>query len=244
MEMSAYRSKQPADVEKSQVVTTAVIRFIFLGALMLAALFLSSGRLDWWEGWVYFGVSMATMMAFRFYLISRDPDQLVERMEAGQRENVKPWDRLLVAVIAFLGPIAAWIVAGLDARNGWSPDLPDNVQFMALAVLILGILFSNWAMIANRFYSSHVRIQTDRGHAVVSHGPYRLLRHPGYAGDVWAWTAVPFFFSSYWIAIPSLLVILAYIVRIVLEDRALHEELPGYREYARKVRYRLVPGIW
>jgi protein-S-isoprenylcysteine O-methyltransferase Ste14 len=242
--MSKQDPSRSPDVEKSKVVATTVIRFVILGALMLAALFLSAGRLDWWEGWAYVAVSLGTMMASRFYLISLDPGRLVERMEAPQQENVKAWDRPFVFLLGFLGPLIAWIVAGLDVRFGWSPDLPDNVQLMALAVLFLGTLLSNWAMIVNSFYSSHVRIQGDRGHVVVNRGPYRFLRHPGYAGDVWAWTAVPFFFSSYWIAIPTIVVILAYVVRIVLEDRTLQNELPGYKEYASKVRYRLVPGIW
>lgn len=242
--MSNQESSQTPEMGKTQVITTAVVRFIFLGLLMLAALFLSAGRLDWWEGWTYIAVSLGSMMASRFYLISKDHGQVVERMEAPQAENVKSWDRPFVLLIGFLGPLIAWIVAGLDVRYGWSPDLPIEVQIAALVVLILGILLFNWALITNRFFSSHVRIQTDRGHAVVSSGPYRIVRHPGYAGDALAWLAVPFFFSSYWVAIPAVSVLLAYIARIGLEDRTLQKELPGYREYANKVRYRLIPGIW
>jgi protein-S-isoprenylcysteine O-methyltransferase Ste14 len=211
---------------------------------MLAVLLLSAGRLDWWEGWAYTAVALLTMIVGRFYLIFTAPDQIVERMDAPQREHVKPWDRVFVLLIAFLGPVAAWIVAGLDVRHGWSPDIPLTVQLVALAMLLAGTVFSNWAMIVNRFYSSHVRIQKDRGHSVVSRGPYSVLRHPGYAGDLVAWIAVPFFFSSYWVAIPCALVILAYFARTALEDRTLQEELPGYREYAAKVRYRLIPGLW
>jgi protein-S-isoprenylcysteine O-methyltransferase Ste14 len=115
---------------------------------------------------------------------------------------------------------------------------------IAVTLICTGAMFSSGAMIVNRFYSSHVRLQKDRAHAVVSSGPYRVLRHQGYAGDLVAWMAAPFFFSSYWVAIPCAVVILAYFVRTGLEDRTLQEELPGYREYAGKVRYRLIPGIW
>jgi protein-S-isoprenylcysteine O-methyltransferase Ste14 len=242
--MSNQDTSPTPPVEKSKVVVTVLVRFIFLGALMLAALFLSAGTLDWWAGWAYFAVSLGSMMASRFYLISVDPGQVVERMEAPEQENVKAWDRPFVLLLGFLGPLSAWIVAGLDVRFGWSPGLPIWVQIVGLVFLILGILFFNWALITNRFFSSHVRIQSDRGHAVVSSGPYRIVRHPGYTGDAMAWLGVPFLFNSYWVVIPTVIVLLAYIARIVLEDRALQEELPGYKEYASKVRYRFVPGIW
>jgi protein-S-isoprenylcysteine O-methyltransferase Ste14 len=242
--MKSSSPSSPSRAEIAPVVRTAVVRFVFLGVFMLAVLFLSAGRLDWWEGWAYTAAALVMMIVARFYLIFTAPDQIVERMDAPQREHVKPWDRVFVLVIAFLGPVAAWIVAGLDLRFGWSPDLPFAVQLIALVLVVAGTTFSNWAMIVNRFYSSHVRIQEDRGHAVVDRGPYRILRHPGYAGDLVSWIAIPFFFSSIWIAIPCLVVILTYFVRTALEDRTLQEELPGYREYAGKVRFRLVPGIW
>jgi protein-S-isoprenylcysteine O-methyltransferase Ste14 len=225
-------------------VRTAIGRFVFLGVLMGLALFLSAGRLDWWEGWTYLAVSLGSMIIFRFYLISKDPGQLIERMDAPGQEDTKSWDRPFVLLLGMLGPLVAWIIAGLDVRYAWSAELPLWVQLAALVVLVLGILLFNWAMIANRFFSSHVRIQKDRGHAVISSGPYKIVRHPGYAGDALAWLAVPFFFSSYWVGIPTLVVLVAYIVRIVLEDRTLQEELPGYKEYARRVRYRLIPGVW
>ena len=242
--MDSSDSTSPSSVETAPVVRTAVARFVFLGALMIAVLFLSAGRWDWWEAWAYVAVALVTMIAARFYLIFTAPDQIVERMDAPQREQVKDWDRPFVLLIGFFGPVVAWFVAGLDVRFGWSSDLPIAVQIVALVLVLAGTTFSNWAMIVNCFYSSHVRIQEDRGHAVVGRGPYRILRHPGYAGDLVSWIAIPFFFSSLWVAIPCLVVIIAYIVRTALEDRTLHEELPGYRAYAGKVRYRLLPGIW
>ena len=90
----------------------------------------------------------------------------------------------------------------------------------------------------------HVRIQTDRGHTVISAGPYRVVRHPGYAGGIFAWIATPVFFSSYWLVVPTVAVIILTIIRTALEDRTLKEELPGYREYTERVRYCLLPGIW
>jgi protein-S-isoprenylcysteine O-methyltransferase Ste14 len=221
-----------------------VFRMAFTALLMLAVLFLAAGRLDWWEAWAYVNMSLVILLGSRGILVLKYPDLALERAQARGREGVKAWDKILMPIVAFYGPLVSWVVAGLDVRFGWSPDLPDAIQWAALAVIALGSLIGTWAMLTNRFFSSHVRIQTDRGHTVVNTGPYRYVRHPGYAGGLLSWLAGPFFFSSYWVAIPTILVIFANILRTSLEDRALQEELPGYREYAAQVRYRLVPGVW
>jgi len=230
--------------EVSQTSRTVAIRFVVLTIFMLAVLFLAAGRLDWWEGWAYVALTMGMLVASRLYILKKDPDMLIERMEAGQHENVKSWDKILVPLIASIGPLCVWIVAGLDARFGWSPSLSVGIQVISLAIILIGTMFGEWAVHVNRFFSSHVRIQTDRGHSVVSSGPYSIIRHPGYAGALVVYLAIPFFFSSYWVAIPSLLILMALILRTSLEDRTLQEELPGYKDYTNKVRYRLVPGIW
>lgn len=222
----------------------AVIRFLVTTVLMLGVLFLSAGRLEWWEGWAYTAMTLVVLVLSRSLMLLKNPDMARERAEAGQREDVKAWDKILLPVTAIYGPLASWIVAGLDERFGWTPELPDYIQSIALFVLFLGSMVGTWAMTVNRFFSSHVRIQADRGHTVVSTGPYRVVRHPGYAGGILAWIAAPVFFSSYWVAILSVAVITLNIIRTALEDRTLKEELLGYSEYAERVRYRLVPGIW
>ena len=145
---------------------------------------------------------------------------------------------------ALIGPFISWIVAGLDQRFGWSPDLPDWIQIAALILIQLGSLLGTWAMVVNRYFSSQVRIQTDRGHTVVREGPYRIVRHPGYAGALLSWLAAPVFFSSLWVILPTVLVMIASLIRTALEDHTLREELPGYEEYTQQTKYRLVPGIW
>jgi protein-S-isoprenylcysteine O-methyltransferase Ste14 len=192
-------------------------------------------------GAVSIGIVVASSRAV---LLLKDPDLIQERMKAGEKENVKSWDKWIVPVIALYMPMLSWVAAGLDRRFGWSPDLPDSIQIAALAVLFAGSMFANWAMFTNRFFSSHVRIQTDRGHTVVDKGPYSVVRHPGYAGGLLSWIAAPVFFSSWWTAIPCAITIALYVYRTSLEDHTLQEELPGYREYAGRVRYRLIPGIW
>jgi protein-S-isoprenylcysteine O-methyltransferase Ste14 len=177
-------------------------------------------------------------------MIIKHPDLALERAQAHDKEDVKEWDRFLMPFTALIGPFLSWIVAGLDQRFFWSPDLPDWIQITALILIQVGSLIGSWAMIVNRFFSSQVRIQTDRGQRVVQEGPYRFVRHPGYAGSLISWLAAPVFFSSIWLIIPMILVMGASVVRTALEDRTLREELPGYEEYTQQTKYRLVPGIW
>ncbi len=221
-----------------------VARFAFTLVFILGIFYLTSGRLDWWEVWAYTANFLIVVIFGRIVLVVIRPDQIKERMEAGQKENVKSWDKWIVPVIGLYMPFLSMAAAGLDKRFGWSPDLPDGIQIAALAVLYAGGMLGNWAMFTNRFFSSHVRIQTDRGHTVVDNGPYSVVRHPGYAGGLLAWIAAPVFFSSWWTAIPCVVTIILFIYRTSLEDRTLQEELPGYKEYTRRVRYRLLPGIW
>jgi protein-S-isoprenylcysteine O-methyltransferase Ste14 len=241
------KSQTPSHSENkinSGITWMVITRFTIIVILMLAVLFLAAGRINWWEGWAYVIQAIIIIMVSRGFMMLKNPDLIMERAEAAHRENIKSWDRILMPLVATYGPLVSWIIAGLDVRFGWSPDLPDWIQIIALAMIAAGSLFGSWAMITNRFFSSQVRIQTDRGHTVISNGPYRFMRHPAYAGGLVSWIAAPFFFSSYWVAIPSIIVIVATILRTELEDRTLQEELPGYKAYAQEVRYRLVPGIW
>ena len=228
----------------SKLPLTAVIRFFMTTIFMLAILFICAGRWDWWEAWAYVAMTIVVLLSSRGILIAKNPEVALERAEAGKKENVKSWDRVLMPITAIYGPLVSWVIAGLDERFGWSPDLPDYVQIIALLVIFAGSVIGTWAMITNRFFSSHVRIQTERGHTVVDAGPYRIVRHPGYAGGVLSWLAAPVFFSSYWVAVPTVLVIILMMIRTLLEDQTLQAELPGYKDYAQRVRFRLLPGIW
>ncbi|NIN68361.1 MAG: hypothetical protein GTO63_27370 [Anaerolineae bacterium] len=136
------------------------------------------------------------------------------------------------------------LIAGLDLRWGWSPPLPLALRLAGLVVVVLGSATASWAMLSNAYFSTGVRIQEERGHRVVSKGPYRYVRHPGYSGFSLSNLGLPLMLGSAWALIPGGLLSSAMIIRTVLEDRTLHEELEGYEAYARKVRYRLIPGIW
>jgi len=242
--MNHKENSQSPTITPPSIPWKVIIRFIITSLFMLGVLFLAGGSLDWWEAWAYAAMTMIVLLSSRAVLILKNPELAQERSQAGQKENVKPWDKILMPITAIYLPLISWVVAGLDKRFGWSPDLPDYIQVIALFVIFLGSSIGTWAMITNQFFSSHVRIQTDRGHKVVNTGPYRFVRHPGYAGGLISWLAAPVFFSSYWIMIPTILAIIGSILRTALEDRTLLDELPGYEEFAQRTRYRLVPGIW
>lgn len=228
----------------AQTIWKGLFRLFILTLFMLAIMFLAAGRLDWWEAWVYVGQGMLVMLISRALLIAKHPETALERATAGQKENVKSWDRILMPLMAIYLPIVSWIVAGLDKRFSWTTDIPNGIQWIGLAALLAGTVFGTWAMLENPFFSSYVRIQTERGHTVINTGPYRFVRHPGYASGLVSWIAAPIFFGSYWMAIPSILAIIISFFRTAKEDEILQKELPGYLEYSQKVRRRLIPGIW
>lgn len=232
------------DPKEVKSLWSGALRLVLIVPIMLGTLLLTAGRWAWWEAWAYTITGLLVLIGSRVFLILKHPDLALERASAHEMEDVKEWDRFLMPFTALIGPLLSWIVAGLDQRFGWSPDLPNWIQIIALILLQMGSLIGSWAMIVNRYFSSQVRIQTDRGQTVVSEGPYRFVRHPGYAGGLLSWLAAPVFFSSWWVLFPMVLVITASVIRTALEDRTLREELPGYEEYAQQTKYRLVPGIW
>jgi protein-S-isoprenylcysteine O-methyltransferase Ste14 len=136
------------------------------------------------------------------------------------------------------------IVAGLDHRFNWSPEFPLWLSIVGFIFIAFGYVFGAWALAENRFFSSVVRIQTDRGHVVCDTGPYRFVRHPGYAGSILPLFGIVLALGSVWSLIPAAVALIITVIRTALEDRTLQEELPCYRDYARRVCYRLIPGIF
>ena len=215
-----------------------------LVALIFAwvVLFLAAGRLDWTAGWVYLGMNFLTQALSAIVLLPRRPDMLAERSKV--REGTKEWDRFYATAIVVFGTLAVLITAGLDARFGWSAPISNGIWGLALALAFGSQMFVLWAMATNPFFATTVRIQGERGHHVVSSGPYRLIRHPGYFGSLIYNLAIPLVLGSWWTFLPALLTIMLLILRTRLEDRTLQTELPGYPAYAADVRYRLIPGVW
>jgi protein-S-isoprenylcysteine O-methyltransferase Ste14 len=205
-----------------------------------AVLFLSAGRWDWAMGWAFVILTALWVGATALVVIPRNPELLAERL--GPRKGAKTWDAVIMSIVG-LALIACYIVAGLDVRYGWTRiSLP--LQIIALIIVVLGYALTVWATAANAFFSLIVRIQQERGHTVAAGGPYRFVRHPAYVGGVAMYLATPVMLGSLWALIPGGLSALLMVVRTVLEDKTLLNELDGYKEYARRVRYRLMPGVW
>jgi protein-S-isoprenylcysteine O-methyltransferase Ste14 len=209
-------------------------------SITAVCLFCSAGRLNWSNRWVLVGLSFLTGVAATA-VVWRDPGLVAERrnLKAG-----KSWDKVMVGFVVALGPAATWITAGLDARYLWSARIPMLAFATGIAVAALGGALLVWAMRSNRFFSSVVRIQRDRGHTVVTGGPYRLIRPPGYAGTLMFTLATPLILSSWWAFVPAAATAAVTVLRTALEDRTLHDELGGYADYTRAVRDKLVPSVW
>jgi protein-S-isoprenylcysteine O-methyltransferase Ste14 len=214
-----------------------VASLVILGAI----LFGSAGRLDWVMAWVFIGVLMACVVVNIAVLVRINPDVIQERMS--RPRDVKRWDVVLSSILGVF-VMAALPLAGLDERFGWSPSIAPALRVAGVGLVVIGDLLFLWTMAVNKFCSKLVCIQKERGHYVVTTGPYRYVRHPGYVGWSMLVAGMPLILGSLWTFVPVGLAICLTVVRTVLEDKTLKEELDGYENYARRVRYKLVPGVW
>jgi protein-S-isoprenylcysteine O-methyltransferase Ste14 len=221
------------------VIRIVVMTVIYL-AVMGGLLFGAAGRLDWPMAWAYLFTLLISTVAL---LVFGDQEMLLIR--ADKEKDAKTWDPFLAGVAFLLFWPGSTIVAGLDyGRFNWSPPIPMPIRLIALLAFAVGLAFAAWAMIVNKFFTKFVEIQTEREHAVITNGPYAYVRHPGYAGSLLAFIALPVALGSLWALLPASAGLSLWIVRTYLEDRTLQKELDGYAQYASRVRRRLVPGIW
>jgi protein-S-isoprenylcysteine O-methyltransferase Ste14 len=208
---------------------------------MGVALFWSAGRIDWWAGWAAIAVWVVWFTEMDIVILRYNPDLMAERL--APPKGAMKWDRTIVSSLR-LTQLARCILAGLDQRYGWTAGFPLTAQIAAFMVCVLSSSLFTWAMASNTFFSQIVRIQTDRGHTVAKNGPYRYVRHPGYVGMILFELSLSILLDSWWALVAGGLCAILIILRTALEDRTLQAELIGYAEYARQVRYRLLPGIW
>jgi protein-S-isoprenylcysteine O-methyltransferase Ste14 len=217
-----------------------VVAYLFIPLVLLVC----GGDAGWWQAWAYSLLIVAVGLGGRIWAERRHPGLLAERQDMKKAQSSKAWDKVLAPLMALSVSFPLVIVAGLDHRFGWSPVFPLWLIVLGFLLISLGYAFAAWALIENRFFSSVVRIQVDRGHVVCDSGPYRIVRHPGYAGNMLALPGMVLALSSMWTLIPAAAALFIAVIRTVLEDQTLQDELPGYRDYARRVRYRLIPGIY
>ena len=235
---TVHTTRQGVDWAGVRQRAVQVVAVLLLEMLLL---FLSSWRLDWIWAWVLVGLNLAGISINAAFMLRRHADTVAERGRPGE---MRDWDKVIGGLWGVMNFVVVLLVAGLDVRWGWTLGLAVAWHLVGAAVFGLGFALTSWAMISNAFFSTVVRIQEDRGHTVYTGGPYRVVRHPGYVGAILQSLATPILLGSLWALIPGAVAALLMVARTALEDRTLHRELAGYPEYARQVRYRLLPGIW
>lgn len=220
-----------------------LIQVIFFIVVVPSLPLLISWHWGWWQACVYAILGILGFVISRALAARRNPDLINERARLLDHEDAAEWDRVLAPLVGLGGGLIP-LTAGLDARFDLSRDFGLPAHLISLIVIFAGYALGSYALIENRFFSGMVRIQSERGHHVVTSGPYRWMRHPGYLGALLTYLATPIFLDSYWAFLPVLLLTMVLVIRTHLEDLTLHEKLPGFKDYARRVRYRLVPGLW
>lgn len=225
---------------KPQTVIRVLI-YLFLPPILL---FGGAGTLKWGMGWVYLILTMGGVILSRILVARVHPDLLAERAASLEAEGVPAWDKKLVPMVSTVTPLFIMLVAGLDKRFGWSPPFASWVLLLGTAVVAAAVSLVIWAMTVNRYFSAFVRLQSERGQQVVSHGPYAFVRHPGYTAGILTNIGTALMLGSWWVLVPSMLGIMFIVIRTHLEDRFLQNQLIGYIAYTEKVRWKLLPFIW
>ncbi len=230
-------TRQPERINRRRVVLTLLGTPVFI----FLSMFLPAGTWGWTKGWLFILVFIGTLIPIGFYLWRVNPELVVAR--SSPHKGTKRWDKIL---LSFLYPTMTAIVtvAALDdGRFHWLP-LPWWACGLGNALLVFGLGISTWAESVNKFFEPTVRIQADRGQTVIDTGPYVIVRHPGYFSSLLIFVGAALALGSLWALIPAGLSCVLMVLRTQWEDKTLKAELPGYEEYTKKVRYRLIPRLW
>lgn len=233
-------SQQGSEIGQDPFVR-AGIRTVSADLVIGIVLFVSSGDLGWRPAWAYMVILAVSSILPLYGPIRFDEGLIRERMS--RHPDAKPWDKYFVGLVG-LFTAAELIIPGLDHRFGWTGPLPTWRTLLGLFLVVFGTALFMWSMRANRFFSAFIRIQKDREHQVVRSGPYRIVRHPGYAFWSVRTFGVPLLFQSNWAFVVAGLFVAMFILRTALEDQVLQKELAGYREYANSVKWKLIRGVW
>lgn len=241
--MSQSSTQRAGSLDKYGI--NAIARQITMALITAALLFIGAGTLDWGWGWVFSFVYFVGWAGLSAAVARLNPELLNQRgKRTRQMTGTKPWDWILLSFYSVL-IIAQPFIAGLDIRYGWSAPVDAwVVNIIGNVLTLIAFIFLAWAMVTNRFFEATVRIQEQRGHRVVTSGPYRYVRHPGYVGLIIQFVAMPLALGTWAALVPGVIGVIIYVIRTALEDRTLRSELPGYAEYAQRTRYRLLPGVW
>ncbi len=220
-------------------------RYIFqrMGLFLIFAiiLFLAAGKLFWFRAWVYLLSTLLLETCTLYLLAKKAPQTLYYR--GVWSSGIKSYEKVFAIAWLVLSLVTP-LVAGLEERFRPLPPPPVLIMYVGVVLLFMSSLFGAWAMVENVHFEQFMRIQVDRDHRVVTSGPYRIVRHPGYAGAVVGALCTPFILGSWWTLVPAGAVATLFILRTAFEDRTLRNELDGYEAYTHSTRYRLLPGIW
>lgn len=217
-----------------------MIRGLALLGSLMALFFGSAGTFNWPEAWLFLFLYAVAVTGMVVWMKKNDPELLKERMS---KKDAKTWDKIIMVIYSILVMIML-AIAGFDAvRYHWS-DVPLALKVIGFLGFFPAYMLIFWTMTQNRYLSDVVRIQEERGHEVCTTGPYRYVRHPMYVGVIIFVLCLPLALGSFFALILSAAIISVFLLRTSLEDKTLQKELPGYKEYAERVRYRLMPGIW
>jgi len=219
--------------------TQMALRAVLAPALMIVLLFFVAGTWHYWQAWVYFIINMVILILMGTVL-TPNAELVEERLNP--KEGMKGWDKFYFGVTTPLYFIAL-ILAGLDARFDWS-SIPPAIYWISVLLYLLGQAIFQWARYTNQYFSSVVRIQTDRGQTVCKEGPYKFVRHPGYVGGFLFTITMGLVLGSWYASIPQIIAALMLVWRTAREDKTLQAELPGYKEFTHETKYRLLPGVW
>lgn len=218
-----------------------LIKTLITSLVFSLILFVSAGKVNYVQGWLFLALNMITGL-MNFWTIRDDEALMAERSKVG--DNAKAWDKKILGLSALVYVLNV-VVAGLDSgRFQWSPSMPWTVYALGVLLNLGGQVIFLTARRQNKFFSSVVRIQTDREHQVCDTGLYKVVRHPGYLGMMISLLSIPLITGSLWCSVTTLLAVVLLVVRTVMEDNTLQTELQGYKEYAQKTTHRLLPGLW
>jgi protein-S-isoprenylcysteine O-methyltransferase Ste14 len=227
----------PAAVDRKVLKRTAIFRFLMFFPVLGLCFFLPAGSLRYWQGWMYMGAIGLAVAAFGVYLFKHDISLLERRMRTREKRKEQ---KLIIRLSIVFFPLI-FCLPGLDKRFGWS-QVPPAVEIAAMAAVLIGYWLVTVVFRANSYASRVVEVEKEQ--PVISSGPYAVVRHPMYAALIPFYLPTPLALGSYWALIPTALFLLIFIPRIKDEEEELLNNLDGYQEYVRKVKYRLIPRVW
>ncbi len=221
----------------------SLILFYILLSVQIVVFFFSAGHIPGIRSWIYFFTAFIHSTASTVVQWKLNPELLIERLKP-KRKGSKLWDEVLMRICNLTILLVVPIVAGLDIGNYYWSNLDIVLIPLGLFLVLISSILLNWAMVVNPHFEPTVRIQKDRAHRVITSGPYKIVRHPGYLAGILYALAIPFLIGSTFTFLPVGIYCLLMMTRTHLEDETLQKELTGYLEYTQKTRYRLFPGIW